>query len=455
MREICDSGLKKCPEGRSKRCKSDRADFSLQEIQNKIASFYFGNKVLPPIHIEDLPSKEKTIAELLKDHNPSYSTAHFGKWHLMGGGPSEHGYDNFDGVIGNAEGSLLEDLPNDPKRAFTITNSAVSWLTQQVNEGRPFYLQMSHFSVHKTTQSRPDTIADYIISRKGLRHTDASFAAMLYDLHVSIGLLLSAIEKAEIDENTYDIFMSDNGSYSSIDNPSSANGPIRGYKDQIFEGGLRVPFIFSDPGIPASSLSSIPVIGWYILPTILDLEKIHSWPKKVEGGSLKPLLLSGVTKVNRPGDGLGFHYPHYIYVIDNKKLIIPRPASSIIYDGWKLHYAWEDGSSSLFYLDGDLGEVNNVANDQPARVEYMQHKLMRYLDSVGAQIPVKNEGYNPFKDPLKKRVNFFNSNSISALIVCTHKFQKLKTINISPRFWIGRPNVRGCIGGEITITTYY
>ena len=79
MREICYSGLKKCPEGKSKMCKSDITDFSLHEIQNKIDTFYFGNKVLPPIHIEDLPSKEKTIAELLKDHNPSYSTAHFGK----------------------------------------------------------------------------------------------------------------------------------------------------------------------------------------------------------------------------------------------------------------------------------------------------------------------------------------------------------------------------------------
>ena len=402
MREICDSGLKKCPEGKSKMCKSDITDFSLQEIQNKIDAFYFGNKVLPPIHIEDLPSKEKTIAELLKDHNPSYSTAHFGKWHLMGGGPSEHGYDNSDGVIGNAEGSLLENLPDDPKRAFSITKSAVSWLTQKVSEGRPFYLQMSHFAVHKTIQSRPETIADFI-SRKGLRHADASFAAMLYDLDESIGLLLKAIKNMGIEDNTYIFFTSDNGSYSSIDNPSSANGPIRGYKDQLFEGGLRVPFIISGPGIPANTLSREPVIAWDILPTIMDLAHRKSWPQEVEGVSLKPLLLSDEKKVFRPFDGLVFHYPHYNYVLNKKRIEVQRPSSAVIFDDWKLLYTWETSSSSLFNLKDDLGETTDLARDEPLKTAYLKKKLMMYLSIIGAQIPRNNEQYNPSKDLLKKR----------------------------------------------------
>ena len=56
-------------------------------------SLYLGNKVIPPHHISDLPLGEMTIPELLKANNPSYRAAHFGKWHLEGGGPSAHGYD--------------------------------------------------------------------------------------------------------------------------------------------------------------------------------------------------------------------------------------------------------------------------------------------------------------------------------------------------------------------------
>tara|TARA_A100001011_G_C14274353_1_gene828447 strand:+ start:798 stop:1388 length:591 start_codon:yes stop_codon:yes gene_type:complete len=181
----------------------------------------------------------------------------------------------------NTEGSLFENLPNDPKRAFNITNSAVAWLRQQVTEGRAFCLKLSRFAVHETAQSRADTLNNFVSKEKGLRHADTPFAALFYDMSESIRLLLKAIEKAGIDANTYIMFMSVNGSYSSIYNPSSANGSIRGHKDQIFEGSLRVPLIFSGPGIPAYSLSSVPVIARDVMSMILDLAKITSWPEKV------------------------------------------------------------------------------------------------------------------------------------------------------------------------------
>jgi len=57
--------------------------------------------------------------------------------------------------------------------------------------------------------------------------------------------------------------------------------------------------------------------------------------------------------------------------------------------------------SFFFYLNSDLGEVNNLANDIPAREEHFQHKLMCYLDTVRAQIPDDNKG-NPSKDPLTR-----------------------------------------------------
>ena len=125
IREIRTCGPQKCPKEKTEIRKLYIKYTSLKELQNKIDSFFFSNKVLPTIHIEDLLSEEKKIMELAKNHNSRYRAAHFGKWYLIGEGPSKHGYYKSNGVIGNAEGSLFKNLPHDPKHIFSITNSAV------------------------------------------------------------------------------------------------------------------------------------------------------------------------------------------------------------------------------------------------------------------------------------------------------------------------------------------
>ena len=101
-------------------------------------------KMTPPAHITSLPAEESTIAEVLRGEG--YATAHFGKWHLSGGGPGEHGFDEHDGETGNGGPGLLED-PN-PKDIHGLTERAHAFMEAQAKAGKPFYLHLAHYALH-------------------------------------------------------------------------------------------------------------------------------------------------------------------------------------------------------------------------------------------------------------------------------------------------------------------
>jgi hypothetical protein len=103
--------------------------------------------------------------------------------------------------------------------------------------------------------------------------------------------------------------------------------------------------------------------------------------------------------VRRPREGLYFHWAHYQHQKRSK------PDSTIVLDGWKLHYWWETGEVSLFHLAEDLAESRDLAEQQPERAKAMKDKLMAYLSSIKAQLPKPNPTFDPANDPAirKKR----------------------------------------------------
>ena len=357
---------------------------------------YVGNKLIPPHHVSSLPANEQTIPELLKAHDPAYRAAHFGKWHLAAGGPAKFGYDESDGPTGNREGNEQSNLPDDPKKTFSITREGIAFIQSQTKAGHPFYLQLSYYATHAASQSRPDTFEQFQAAPKGARHDNVPFGAMLFDLDTGIGQVLDAVKAAGISDRTYIIYTSDNGSIPT-DDPGNINGPVRGWKASVWEGGIRVPFMVVGPGVKPASVSRIPVVGYDILPTICDLAGITTWPKVVEGGSFKPVLLGdGTAAVKRPDDFLVFHWPHYQHQKNS------TPDTTLLADGWKLHYWWETGQVQLFHLDQDLGESKDLTAEQPARASNMTKLLTNYLASVNAQLPVPNQNYDPATDPVLK-----------------------------------------------------
>ena len=363
-------------------------------IDRNRGPMYEGNKLIPPHHLAALPKDNATIPQLLKARNPDYQAGHFGKWHLAGGGPQNYGYDVSDGATGNRMGDRAENLPDDPKKIFSVTRRAIEFMQAQVKAGHPFYLQVSHYATHEVNQSRPATREKFQQATKGQRHDNVPYGAMLADLDMGIGQLLDAVKAAGIMDHTYIIYTSDNGSIPT-DDPGSLNGPLHGWKASVWEGGIRVPFMVVGPGVKPGTVNRTPVIGYDILPTICDLAGATNWPKTVEGGSLKPALLGEAkAAVKRPEDFLVFHWPHYQHARHS------TPDTTILADGWKLHYWWETGQVQLFELDLDLGESKDLATKQPERASNLKSRLTNYLATIKAQLPVPNPDFKSSRAPV-------------------------------------------------------
>ncbi|MHC4176645.1 MAG: sulfatase-like hydrolase/transferase [Planctomycetota bacterium] len=343
-------------------------------------------KLIPPRHIDSLPTTETTIAEVLRRQN--YTTAHFGKWHLSGGGPGRHGFEQHDGDTGNGGPGLNED-PN-PKDIFGITNRTIAFMERQCAAGRPFYAQLSHYALHGPSKALDSTRTACAERPAGTRHRNVEYAAMTRDLDTGVGMVLDRIDRLGIAQNTYVFFMSDNGAAAP---PRIAeNLPLSGGKATFWEGGIRVPLIVRGPGVKPNSFCHQNVIGYDLFPTICELADVPSARhSSVEGTSLVPLLMerSGGGAFRRDREELVFHFPHYA--------LGPRqtPQSAILAANLKLIWFHETNETQLFDLAQDIGEQHDLTAQLPDRAAALAKSLDVYLAQVNAQLPSPNPDYEP------------------------------------------------------------
>ncbi len=340
-------------------------------------------RVIPPRHRNYMPADEITIAEILKRQN--YVSAHFGKWHLSAGGPGEHGFDRHDGATGNGGPGAYVD-PN-PKDIFGVTNRANEFMAKQVAAQKPFYLQLSHYAVHGPYQALEKTKELFADQPAGDRHNDVTYAAMTKDLDASVGMVLDRIDELGISDNTYVVFMSDNGG----GNPRnrSENAPLNKGKATLFEGGVRVPLIVRGPKIQANSFCRINVVGYDLFPTFCELASVGSVPDNIEGVSLASILHGQAESFTRQPDEIIFHFPHYGQG--------PRqaPQSSILAGNFKLIKQYDAGDLMLFDLAKDIGEANDLSKQLPEKTAELNDRLTAYLKRVNAQLPIENPNYDP------------------------------------------------------------
>jgi arylsulfatase A len=341
-----------------------------------------------------------SIGDALK--SAGYATAHFGKWHLYGGGPARHGYDESDGETDNKTCQPIDaatgersDTSDDPKLMFSITRRSVDFIERQARAGRPFFLQVSHYATHARYQATKRTLEKYQKNPLFAKITDPRErahailgAAMVDDLDTAIGQLLQKLDTLGLARNTFVVFTTDNG-YRVWNESYDA---LRGAKWWLWENGIRVPLIVRGPGIAAGSRTAVNVVGYDLLPTFADLAGASAKVgPKIDGLSFKRILLGGApTKedLNRP---LYFHYPHYR---------VSPPASALIVGETKLMYWYEWPDQRFVYdLGRDLGEKQNIAAANPDRTALMQRQLMDGLKAAGAYFPKPN----PNADPKAKR----------------------------------------------------
>ena len=246
-------------------------------------------RIVPTKNITTLRNEYITLAESLK--GAGYATASIGKWHL-GEDPCSQGFDlNVGGSHRGHPGSYFApykgpelEAPEGEYLSDRLTEEALVFM--QRNRHQPFFLYLPYYAVHTPIQSKDSLEQKYLEKGSHGCQSNAAYAGMVDNLDHCIGRVLMELDRAGLRKNTLVIFTSDNGGIREI----SCQDPLRAGKGSYYEGGIRVPLVFSWPGIiEAGTRVDEPVINIDFYPTLMEL--IHKVsPANLDGLSLWPLL---------------------------------------------------------------------------------------------------------------------------------------------------------------------
>ena len=351
--------------------------------------------ISPGKKVSEIQTLETTTPELLQSiPGADYRTAHWGKWHINGGGPAAHGFDEGDGATGNGTGN--NNVPGDPKLAFSITARANAFMADEVTSGKPFYCQVSHYAPHIGTEYLPATYDSYDAIPKGALHDNQGYAAMITDLDTAVGQLLDRIDELGIRNSTYIIFTSDNGAVLS----NTSNLPLRGYKPEVWEGGTRVPTFVRGPEITAGTQYDQPVMGVDILPTIWEWAtgSTTGLPANLDGGSWVQTIRDVSTgnppsRIERTGELVGYT-PHYVVTSTKDQ----RPRVVMHDNDYKLVVQYEIGTIELYNLTDRIEEDDDRAGIDIGKRWEMWVRLRDYMKQVDALIALPDADNWPGSD---------------------------------------------------------
>ncbi|HUS06019.1 MAG TPA: sulfatase-like hydrolase/transferase, partial [Bryobacteraceae bacterium] len=341
------------------------------------------NALMPPSP-KGLQPGETTIAEVLQRRG--YRTALIGKWHLGASRPeflpNQHGFDHFEGfphgcidyfnfTYGGMPSWFRDGKPFQPPPGYStnyLTDQAIRYLGE--NRDHPFFLYLPYNAPHygKAGYDRQSQQSSNILQApeeyiKNFSHiADENrrvYAAMVSNLDDNIGRLREAVRQNGLEDNTFIIFLSDNGGAPDF---GGANTPLRGRKADLFEGGIRVPCMMEWKNrLPAGRVIREPAGGIDLLPTLCALAKAPL-PGPVDGQDLGPLLFG-----NRAPD----------------RELYWRTAGGEAYimANWK-YIRQEDGEEFLFDLAADPNEATNRIRDVATL-----RRLKRGLERLKATMP--------------------------------------------------------------------
>lgn len=333
---------------------------------------------VPVNRTQYLPLEIVTLAEALKP--AGYVSAMIGKWHLGGDdhSPEKQGFD-----FAQQGGPNQSD-----KRVTTFTNTAIEFIEK--NRNRPFFLYLSHNTVHIPLEAPAELVDKYRRKPKpAVGVNNPTYAAMVEHLDRNVGRILEKLDNLELSNETIVVFFSDNGGLRQIYTGNgpivSTNAPLRDEKGTLYEGGIREPLIVRWPGMtkPGSTCST-PVISVDFYPTFLEIAGLSRPTAQVfDGLSLIPLLRQQGRFTQRP---IYWHYPHYHHSV---------PTGAIRQGDWKLLEFFDDGHVELYNLTNDIGEKADLAQSNPAKVKELQEKLAAWRTSVNAAMPQPNPDFDP------------------------------------------------------------
>lgn len=348
--------------------------------------------VLFPRHKEGLNPDEITIAELLK--TKGYATSCIGKWHIGHKPkflPTRQGFDSYFGIpysndmtidpeaklaanIILREGFTLDRIKNEkPKKNLVplmrneevieypcdqttltkrYTQEAVRFIEK--NEDKPFFLYLPH------TMPHIPLFASKNFKGKSER---GPYGDTIEEIDWSVGQIMKTLRENNLDENTLVIYTSDNGPWKLKEGRGGSAYPLRGYKFQTYEGGMRVPCIMSWKGkIPSGTVCDEIGATIDLLPTFANLAgaKIPD-DRIIDGKNIWPII-SGKEGALSPHD--------IYYYYKGNRLESARQGK------WKIRRSGKQSQSvELYNLEDDISESKNLSPKNPELIEVMLKKM--------------------------------------------------------------------------------
>ena len=338
----------------------------------------FGHELNPGPALDNdpnfgLPLTETTLAAHLK--TVGYHTGIVGKWHLGFAPqfqPTARGFDEFFGFLPGAHKYL--DPSTDPRSPIyrntevveekeyltdAFAREAVSFVER--NSDSPFLLYLAFNAVHNPAEVKQKYLERFSHIHDPQRRT---YAAILSALDDAVGAVIAKLREKVVEENTLIFFLSDNGGPSPAAGKKgnfSSNEPLHGRKSQLYEGGIRVPFVVRWKGhLPEGKTFDRPVISLDIVPTVLAAAGLpmSGDDKPLDGVNLLPYVTGEKT-------GVPHNTLYWRYGADN----------AAIRDGnWKLIKA-KNAPAELYDMGADRAETDNLASASPTKVAELSEKL--------------------------------------------------------------------------------
>lgn len=338
----------------------------------------------------------------------------------------EECYGNMPGTWStNAIPDMSQYYNSDVFLADALTREAMKAMDYPIEKGEPFYLYMSHYSVHIPLQGDKRFVGKYL--EAGMDEKEACYASMVEGVDHSLGELMDYLEARGVADNTVIILMGDNGALATNQvergGPSmhTQNSPLREGKASVYEGGVREPMLVYWPGKTVGGIRiNTPVSCEDIYPSIMDIAGIKDYRtvQDIDGVSWAKLVSDGskyVAKARKKGlvtdqkSEFGFVIPEEVSGVDPGRLIVYhhphrwRKNSLVDIDfmsaarkgDWKIVYRMRAGMAGdpskaleLYNLRDDIGEKHNLAAEYPEKLRELAVALSDRLREWDATMPV-------------------------------------------------------------------
>jgi arylsulfatase A-like enzyme len=307
-----------------------------------------------------------------------YHTALIGKWHLgltEENSPNQRGFNEFHGWLGDMMDDYwkhtragqnymrlnAEKIEPQGHATDLFTEWSIASIERCAKSNKPWFQFLAYNAPHDPIQPPPEWLEKVKQRETGISDKRAGLVALIEHMDDGIGKVLAALEKSGQAKNTIVVFTSDNGGDLRF---AANNGALRAGKGTFYDGGIKVPTSIRWPGKIQAAKTDFRALTMDLIPTLADLCSVPV-DLKIEGRSLKPLLLTG----KQPA----FERPEFY-------MWLQKTTKQAMYEGeWKITREDIKSPAELYNLKTDPLEANNLAAQEPERLQKMTAALDTHL----------------------------------------------------------------------------